>query len=318
MKTPDIWAYLIHLGSNMWNDKNTIDPYYIGEEGHPLYRDYLLCEDETWDEVVKFLSTHGFNTLLIDIGEGLAYESHPELAVKGSWSKDKLRKKLQEARAMGLEPIPKLNFSAAHDAWLQEYGQMLSTEKYLQVTADLIHEVCEVFDNPRLFHLGMDEETYNHQKHLGVAYIRNENLWWKDFYHLVEQVEKHGARAWVWSDYYWHHPDLFKKNMPKEVLQSNWYYGAGFYIEPNGLYYPPVQAYLDLNELGYDQVPTSSTWAWPGSTVRTVKFCSQMLDPDHLLGFMTAPWQFTYAGAKHALFADAFMLCEGKRQTYGL
>ena len=41
--------------------------------------------------------------------------------------------------------------------------------------------------------------------------------------------------------------------MPKSVLQSNWYYGAEF-SEKIGY----VKAYLDLEEYGYDQVPTGS------------------------------------------------------------
>jgi hypothetical protein len=46
----------------------------------------------------------------------MVYPSHPELAVKGSWSPEKMKSELARLRALGLEPIPKRNFSASHDA----------------------------------------------------------------------------------------------------------------------------------------------------------------------------------------------------------
>ena len=54
------------------------------------------------------------NMVVIDLGEAIQYQSHPELAVKGSWPVEKFRKELARLRGMGLEPIPKLNFSTTH------------------------------------------------------------------------------------------------------------------------------------------------------------------------------------------------------------
>ena len=80
----------------------------------------------------------------------------------------------------------------------------------------------------RFFHLGMDEETAGHQKHLNYVMVRQHDLWWHDLLFLAEQAEKSGARPWIWSDYVWHHPDQFYEKMPKSVLQSNWYYDSAF------------------------------------------------------------------------------------------
>ena len=58
---------------------------------------------------------------------------------------------------------------------------MVSTKKYYQVCEDLIKDVAEIFDHPRFFHLGYDEETASHQaKHL-FAVCRQGELWWHDF-----------------------------------------------------------------------------------------------------------------------------------------
>ena len=44
---------------------------------------------------------------------------------------------------------------------------------------------------------------------------------------FVREVEKYGARAWVWSDYIRRHPlDEFCKRMPKTVVQNPWTYRA--------------------------------------------------------------------------------------------
>ena len=136
MKSPKIWSYLIHLGRNMWLDKYSSIP--SRESRLPPYRDSLLTDDHVWNEVIRCLPSQGINTVVIDLGEGVVYESHPELAVEGSWSKDKLLRKLDEIRSLGMEPVPKMNFSACHDAWLQEYSHRLSTPEYREVVGELI------------------------------------------------------------------------------------------------------------------------------------------------------------------------------------
>jgi hypothetical protein len=148
--------------------------------------------------------------------------------VENAWSPDKLRHELQKMRSLGLEPIPKLNFSASHDIWLGEYSRMVSTSIYYKVCSDLIREVCELFDTPRYFHLGMDEETAAHQQNRLYAAIRQYDLWWHDLFFFVNCVEECGTRAWVWADYIWHHEEEFLRQMPRSVLQSNWYYACDF------------------------------------------------------------------------------------------
>ena len=102
--------------------------------------------------------------VVIDLGDGVRYESHPEIAVENASPVEQLREELARLRERGLEPIPKLNFSASHDIWLGPYSRQVSTEPYYAVCRDLIAEAIEIFDHPRLFHLGMDEELAHHQR----------------------------------------------------------------------------------------------------------------------------------------------------------
>ncbi len=208
--------------------------------------------------------------------------------MQGAWSVERLKQELGKMRALGLEPIPKLNFSTCHDQWLGDYARRVSTPEYYAVCRDLIAEVIEIFDRPRLFHLGMDEEDMKHQRRFEYVVVRQYDLWWRDFLFLVEQVEKGGARPWIWSDYLWEHPEAFFQRMPKSVLQSNWYYGADFSRDITA-----VKAYLDLEAHGFDQVPTLSNWTTPENIEGTVRFCRENVAPERLHGFLLAPWRPT-------------------------
>jgi hypothetical protein len=167
-------------------------------------------------------------------------------------------------------------------------GQKVSTDEYYAVCRDLIAEVSDLFGKPRFFHLGMDEETAEHQRLHEYVVIRQFDLWWRDLLFYVQQAEANGARAWVWSDYVWHHPETFYERMPKSVLQSNWYYESAFSSDIDY-----VKAYNDLESHGYDQVPTGSNWSCQENFGGTVEYCRQCVEPERLLGFMQTVWRPT-------------------------
>jgi hypothetical protein len=298
-----IWANLLHLSYNMWEETVPLkyrdinykcaDCQEAREWAHP-YRPFLTFDQSTWDALLNEMAAAGMNMVIIDLGDAIQYESHPEIAVENAWTTDKLRAELAKMRGLGLEPIPKLNFATTHDIWLGEYARMVSTTKYYSVCRDLISEVIDLFDAPRFFHLGMDEETAGHQSRRDYVVIRQNDLWWGDLYFYIGEVEKKGVRSWVWSDYAWHHPEKFYKKMPKSVLQSNWYYGASLdmkSLKESAQTY--VGLYNDLEEHGYDQVPTGSNHSNEVNMEATVDYCKKVIDPSRLFGFMTAPWRPT-------------------------
>ena len=294
-----IWANLLHLSYNMWEDNVSLkyrDENYkcttcqeAREWAHP-YRSSLTFDDAVWDALLTEMAAVGMNMVIIDLGDAVKYESHPEIAVKNAWTTEKLRSELVKIRKLGLEPIPKLNFATTHDVWMGEYSRMVSTSKYYEVCRNLIGEVIELFDYPRFFHLGMDEETPDYQGRFDHVTVRQNDLWWGDLYFYIGEVEKKGVRSWIWSDYAWHHPERFFKKMPKSVLQSNWYYGASLEEEKTKSY---VKLYNDLEAHGYDQVPTGSNHYNDENMEATVDYCRKVIDPSRLYGFMTAAWRPT-------------------------
>jgi hypothetical protein len=291
------WSYLVHFGVNSWKDipLETQDP---GLEEKWLTRccaDHVRFDEPSWRRLSAALANAGCNQIVVDLAEIVEYPSHPELAVKGSWSVERLRAEIGRLRGMGFEVIPKMNFSACHDTWLKEYHRMVSTKKYYQVCEDLIKDVAEIFDRPRFFHLGYDEETAIHQRQHLFAVCRQGELWWHDFLWFVGVTEKAGCRPWIWSDYIWHHKDEFLKRMPKSVLQSNWYYGAKFNPAEMGDGGRRVEAYEWLDKAGFDQVPTGSNFSCDVNFSGTVKFCDAKCDASRLKGYMMAPWTRTFA-----------------------
>lgn len=298
-----IWANLLHLSYNMWEDNTT--PKYKDDnyqcttcqearEWAHCFRTELTFDDSVWDALLKHMVAAGMNMVIIDLGDGIQYESHPEIAVKNAWTPAKLKIELAKMRKMGLEPIPKLNFATTHDAWLKDYSRMVSTDIYYGVCKDLIEEVSILFSRPRFFHLGMDEETAAHQVNQNYAVLRQKDLWWGDLYFFIGEVEKNGSRPWIWSDYAWHNPEIFFRKMPKSVLQSNWYYNASFDLNKLvGVNKTYVELYNKLEANGYDQVPTGSNHYVTENFEATVDYCKKIIDPSRLSGFMQSAWRPT-------------------------
>ena len=335
-----LYGMLLHLGNNMWSNrpvgtpafrppkytppKEFLDKYgeqYRAGAAMKGYADYMRFDEPMWRWTTEKMRDMGMNMCMIDIGEGLVYPSHPELAAKGAWTVEKMRAELARLRAMGLEPVPKLNFSATHDAWLGEYERLVSTPKYYEVVADVIRDVCEIFDKPRFFHLGYDEEDADHQRDFIYCVVRNGELWWHDMLYTVSEVEKHGVRAWIWSDKIWHHREEFCRRVPKTVLQSNWYYLGDFNPPKTSPLYPMVHAYDWLEEGGYEQVPcVSSCGYWRMQTYNnpklTVEYCRDKakVAPARLKGLLMAPWACTKT-VMRPFFDQAFDLMPAAKAT---
>jgi len=314
MANKPFFAYLMHLSTHMWMDENSTSALW--------YPTNLYCENnnvdiDVWDETVRFLAEKKFDMVLIDVGDGIKYESHPEISAPDAWDKDFIKMKLDEIRALGIEPVPKLNFSAGHDTWMKKYRRMVSTPAYYKMCSEIIAEVCEIFGYPRLFHLGLDEETAPIQANYECVIIRNRDLWWHDAYFLFAECEKHGARPWVWSDYMWDHPDIFFDKMPRSVVQSNWYYSEfrDFSADMPRVKMK-IECYEKLDKLGYDQVPTCSTVYKALSPHNTLAFCKEKLSDEHLLGIMTAPWYMTDDDSRYALLNDAHRFYKARKRWY--
>jgi hypothetical protein len=76
--------------------------------------------------------------------------------------------------------------------------------------------------------------------------------------------------------------------MPKTILQSNWYYEEEF-----GRDIPRVLTYHELEERGYDQMPTGSNHSNDVNFGLTVDYTGKLIGPDRLFGYLQTPWRPT-------------------------
>lgn len=304
-----LWGNFFEFSYNNYTEK--MPPWFNYHHNHELaYAPYLRWDQRLWEDLTSQIAAAGGNAIMLHLGDGIRYDSHPEIAVDGAWTPDELKAEIKRLKSLGIDLYPMLNFSSAHDLWLGKYHQMVSTPEYYAVCADLIAEVAAIFDRPKYFSLGYDEETFGHQSWYEYAVVRQGDLWWRDFLWFVQQVERQGCRNWIWSDKIWDHNDEFLARMPASVIQSNWYYSENFDLEvdlakakANGIEIrepeagverkktTPLRAFLELERGGFDQVPAGSIDVSPDNFAGNVRFAQQHLPRSRTLGFMQTYWR---------------------------
>ena len=300
-----IWGMYNQIGSYMWKEPNPLDArgHFCGER--------CWTDDLAWDNRVAYAKERGINLMLVDCAEALRYPSHPELAIDGvgsrpgSRSAEWMNERVRKCRDLGIEVVPQLNFSTTHDAWFGFYSRMVSSPTYYRVVKDLFRDVYDIFEKPRFISMGMDEEAIDFAvgKPLGVA--RLGDLLWHDINFFGREISKLGARPWMASDIEWWYPEEFAKNVSRDILQQNWYYGQSFdskaYKAKKDMRWKYIESYNRLDAAGFDQVPGPSNWLEgrdknEGKTENkvntdlTLEYCKRELDPNRVLGYISLPW----------------------------
>lgn len=301
-----LWSMLVHLEMSMWGTGSDI-----------------RFDEELWEEIVKNAAASGINCIVLDLGRGVQYHSHPEISCSWAWSHNRVKQELRRLRDMGIELIPKLNFSAVHDAWLGEYERMVSTTVYYRVCRDLIWEVAELFEHPRYFHLGLDEEDIYNAKSLPLMVVRQGELLWHDLQFFLDCVRDTGCTPWIWGDLCINHPEEFRKRIPTEdIVLSPWcymsiredhftridsrpehirYYSKEEFRHLNLTYVEEEPFHVRFREQaiptardGYLCVPCVSVHSdcrWNAPDM--LELYSTQAPDDRVLGYMTAPWRAT-------------------------
>ena len=300
-----IKAALLHLSNNMWQKKGAVN------YGHKHFADFgwsdtLKCDKKTWTDITNYMVQSGFNTIVIDLGDGVIFDSHPEIAIDGAWTKTELKAELERLRKIGLTPIPKFNFSNGHSAWLHDYAYTVGTDIYDKVCCDLINEVIDLFDTPEFFHLGMEEEDYGSQAGQPVAIIRSPENKTRDCLMMCNVCREKGVRPWIWIDDYTIEAfggyDEFSKNFDKDLLISTFYYGSIYVDDYN---HKAIQFMQKISDMGYEQIPTGSTWSWHLNMKNIIRAGKYKLENPKISGYMMASWMLTIP-EKYYAHLDSF------------
>ena len=305
---------IISLGDNTGNDSET-KPNFKGE----VFNTKMITEKDAWDQIVDRAKEKGITTLVIDLADGINYKSHPELWLKeGGWTPEYMTEEVKRLKSMGFKVIPMLNFSAAHDAWLGVYGRMLGTPDYREVVKDLIYEVCDIFETPELFHLGMNNEDEESQRNLTYACYRQFDLLMEDLNFMFKCVRDKGVRPWIWGDAPAKDFDRFEKNIAKDVLVSPYYFNHMFSDPQAPLIDAPDHvnmrdSYKKLTEAGYEILPCGSNHShnWY-SFEHNVRFSQENAVWDKVAGFMTLSGRSVTERNKYRYFAALEHVAEVK------
>ena len=101
-------------------------------------------------------------------------------------------------------------------------------------------------------------------------------------------------RTWMWSDYGWAHKDEFFARMPRDILQSNWYYSR-VEGEKDLERLARIRFFDDLDKFGFDQIPCGSAYKLMNNLRDIVRHCRNGFgNSPHLKGYLLAPWTRTW------------------------
>ena len=304
MANEKMMAAIIHLTANLWREEGNT----AGENVDPIKvaSPELRCDEALLDEYTAALAKAGVNTLILDLGDAVCYQTHPELAVQNAWSVEKLRAKLAKLREMGFSLIPMLNFSTAHDIWLGDNAHMIATVPYYKVCTDLIREVCRIFDYPTYFHLGWEDETYQAQEDMGLEYIavRHMDQWWHDFYLFADRVLGEGATPMFFADKMWLDADEFIKQTPPNAVVCNRFNGK---LDATAL-----ACFERLNKENYDQLPVFDGAPNAYALQQLKEYTARVIADEHLLGLAVDPLAVCVPERREAMLQTAAILAEKK------
>jgi hypothetical protein len=152
---------------------------------------------------LQFLSEFRFNTVILQVGDSVAWQHLPQ-PQNTAISVDAFLGLVREANEYGLETIPLLNASSAHYGWIGTTEEPAAfTEEYvlshnaehLATYLALVEEIAQAYEGTqplRFFHAGLDEDWS-----LGPRPV-NLHLEWVDA--IYAETVSRAAKMMIWHD----------------------------------------------------------------------------------------------------------------------
>lgn len=188
------------------------------------------------DEFIEFvrdaLIPRQVNTLVLRVGYGYEYESHPELVQDDALTREDVKKLVAVAREGGIRIIPLVNL-LGHQSWASSLGPLLTAypefdetphvempEEYEWPNEDglycksycplhpdvhdvvfaVVDEIVEVFETDA-FHAGMDEVFYIGDDQCPRCAGRDKaELFAGEVTKIRDHLAESGVELWIWGD----------------------------------------------------------------------------------------------------------------------
>ena len=247
--------------------------FHLGFLMHISHYDPSWCnvkeKEEKFDlqtalDVVREMSQHGMDLLVIDCEDGVEYKSHPELKRPYSVPMSDLKELAGFANSCNIDIVPKLNFaksvSKRHDLWMMPHVSSNdwtdSLEEYFKIADDVISELIEVCKPRQYFHIGMDEDHSRSGEQYVDAILR-----------LRTTLSRHLLRTVIWNDSCHNNRNsaaqvhaeksiTAEKILPKDIVHVLWHYGSSH-----------PECVKRLTTEGFD------VWAAPGADKKLIMQC---------------------------------------------
>jgi hypothetical protein len=263
-------SYLLHISH--------YDPAWCAEKDREE-----MFDTETAGKIIRKLKALSFDSVIADCADGLKYESHPELKRKYSSPKSLVADFAAETAGLGMDIIPKLNFSKSgrnkHDMWMAPHSDLtdwtgsIDTGVYWTVAEDLINELTDLFRPKHFFHIGMDEDHYRSVNQYAETIIRLDGM-----------IKKRGLRTMVWNDSCYCDPASPNKHhaekceaaeafLPGDITHVLWEYSR-----------PRAKALRRLKQRGF------KVWAAPGANPRNIEAWKACLSEERGDGILMTNW----------------------------
>lgn len=235
---------------------------------------------ETAIRIIEEMAANDMNMVIVDIEDGVTYESAPILERHYSAPMDDLVKLANAARENGIEFVPKLNFSKSsttvHDHWLAPYigpDYPGVRDEYFELGFKVIDEILEKCGPINYFHIGMDED-----------HDRSVRQFVRDIKLLHDYLTKKGVRTVIWNDRLYLNRDVKAEvfaekfmaatpQLPTDIVHLLWDYD----ITHEGVI-------KDLKDQGID------VWVAPGTNETNVKNWVEIAKNEGADGMIMSNW----------------------------
>lgn len=267
-KKPKVKAFLLHMAhyDPAWNLRKESEAPFSLEVG-------LAVLDK--------MKESGFNTVILDIADGVIYKSHPELTRHYSVPMDDLKQFADRARELGIDFIPKLNFSRSgrnlHDKWLYPHWDELNfvskRAEYRKVALDVMEEIINVCKPQNYFHIGMDED---HHRSL-TQYV--ETIKFFDNY-----LKSKGLQTVVWNDTAYENRDVIAQVHADKMKAAEPYLRKGMthiVWDYDLVHKDLVQR---LTNFGFE------VWVAPGDNLKRIEKWDEVMRNEGGDGFLFTKW----------------------------
>ncbi len=254
-------AVLIHM--------THYDPKWFKRKRWEKRIDYKVAE-----RVIREAARCRLNALMIDVADGVVFRNHRELKRQYSITMAKFKEFVKLGRSLGMEIIPKLNFSKSfhrhhHNEWMRPYNKLKDDREYYRHAFSLMSELIRA-TKPKYFHIGMDED-HEHTPEEYVEKIVNLRGW----------LKKRGVKTIQWIDIgkRWQ-KDIEAKmrwavgRIPKDVILCHWQYFGREFSEIGW-----------LKRRGYPVLATTGGYTHPASRAMAARAAEQ-----RIMGMISTHW----------------------------